>query len=178
MRSRYKITEKDGIYFITSSIVWWIPVFTSQKYFDILIDSFKFCQREKGLKIYAYTILDNHFHAIVAALKLSNIIQSLKSFTAKQIIEQLKKDDKRWLLNILAWQKKPHKEKSEHQVWQEGFHPQLIFSEEMLVQKIEYIHYNILKRGIVTCPEHWRYSSAGCFAGEKDVPLIVDPLPI
>jgi len=142
MRSRYKITKEDCIYFITSSIVWFIPVFTSQKYFDILIESFKFCQSEKGLKIYAFTILDNHFHAIVSALQLSTIIQSFKSYTAKQIIEQLKKDDKRWLLNIFAWLKKQHKDKSEHQVWQEGFHPQLIISEEMLIQKIEYIHYN------------------------------------
>ena len=46
-----------------------------------------------------------------------------------------------------------------HQVWQEDFHPKQIISDEMLLQKIEYIHYNPVKRGYVSLPEHWNYSS-------------------
>ncbi len=40
MRSRYRITDQDGIYFVTSTIVEWLPVFTNQPYFDILINTF------------------------------------------------------------------------------------------------------------------------------------------
>ena len=160
MRSRYKITEKDGIHFVTSTIVEWLPVFTTNKYFDIIIQSFKFCNKNKGLHLFAFVILDNHFHLVASALDLSTTIASLKKFTAKKIIDQLNQDNKSWLLNQLSYYKKKYKTGSDYQVWQEGIHPQLITTDKMLIQKIEYIHYNPVKCELVDKPEHWRYSSA------------------
>ena len=86
MRDRYKILDKEGVYFITSTIVEWLPVFTSKVYFDILIDSMKYCIQEKALNLYAYVILEDHFHLIVSAMNLSETISSLKKFTARKII--------------------------------------------------------------------------------------------
>ena len=80
MRSRYKITEKDGIYFITSTIIEWRPVFTNKSYFDLMIQSFSFCRRHKGLQLFGYVIVDNHFHAVVGGLNLSRTIADLKKF--------------------------------------------------------------------------------------------------
>lgn len=110
--------------------------------------------------LYAFVILDNHFHLVAAAPDLPGAITSLKMFTAKEIIALLQSEPKGWLLNQLAYYKKRCQVNSDYQVWQEGCHPQLIMSEEMLVQKIEYIHNNPVKRGLVDLPEHWRYSSA------------------
>lgn len=163
MRSRYEIYNNEGLFFITSTIVEWIPIFTSSKYFDIVIDSTKYCQDNKGLKVYAYVILDNHFHMIVKDDSLSETMKSLKSYTAQKIVEQLQDDRKIWLLNQLEFYKLKHKKESSHQVWQESFHPQEILTDEMLEQKIDYIHFNPVKRGLVTEPEHWRYSSAGFY---------------
>ena len=160
MRDRYKITEKDGIYFITSTIIQWLPVFTGSSYCDIIMNSLKFCMTNKSLKLYAYVILDNHFHFIVSCPELSETIAALKKFTARNILEQLKHDGKEWLLTELAFYKKSYKNESAYQVWQEGVHPVLITDIEMLTQKIEYIHYNPVKRGLVDLPEYWRYSSA------------------
>lgn len=53
-----------------------------------------------------------------------------------------------------------HKTDRAYQFWQEGMHPEWIQNEEMMRQKIEYIHRNPVKRGYVDHPEHWRYSSA------------------
>ncbi len=173
MKSRYRIIDEEQLYFITSTVQKWIPVFTSEKYFEILIDSFKYSQREKNLKIYSYVILDNHFHSILSGNNLRQTISSLKSFTAAKIIDQLKTDDKDWLLNQLQYYKLKHKTKSEYQFWQEGFHPQIIYSEEVFKQKAEYIHYNPVKRGLVTEPEYWRYSSAASYTlgvkGEMEI---------
>ena len=178
MRSRYKITDQDGIYFITSTIVEWLPVFTSRPYFDILIQSFRYCQQHKGLKLYGYVILDNHFHAIVAGSNLSRTIADMKKFTARQIIVQLQAEQKRWLLNQLTYYKKRYKTKSDHQVWQEGYHPVLVTSEEMLRRQLEYIHHNPVKRGVVAAPEHWLYSSARDYIlGDSSI-IKLDPLPI
>ena len=160
MRDRYKITEKDGVYFITSTIVQWLPVFTNSGYFEIITDSLRFCIKNKALKLYAYVILDNHFHLVVSSPQFSDTIAALKKFTARNIIEQLKHDNKEWLLNQFAFYKKSYKSESTYQIWQEGVHPVLISSTEMLTQKIEYIHHNPVRRGLVDLPEQWRFSSA------------------
>jgi putative transposase len=74
MRSRYKITDQDGLYFITSTTVEWIPVFTSKPYFEIITQSFTYCQEHKGLQLFGYVILDNHFHLVVAGSNLDRTI--------------------------------------------------------------------------------------------------------
>ncbi len=71
----------------------------------------------------------------------------------------------RTLLDGLAYPKAAHKGDREFQLWQEGSHPQIIQSEEMLRQKLESIHNNPVKRGSIRDPVHWRYSSAGNYAG-------------
>ena len=130
MRDRFKIHDKDGIHFITSTITEWLPVFMNKSYFKIIVDSMRFC------------------------------IENKKKYTANKIIEQLASDNKNWLLNQLAFYKRRHKKQSQYQVWQEGTHPELITNSKMLFQKIEYIHYNPVSRGYVDHPEHWCYSSA------------------
>ena len=160
MRTRYKIVSDNEIYFITSSILEMIPIFTNEKYFNIIIDSLSYCRKEKGLKIYAYVIMDNHLHLIVSGTNLSKTIASFKRHTAKLIIQNLKEDNLNWILNQLSFYKLGHKKRSDYQVWQEGFHPQCISTDEMLNQKINYIHYNPVKRGFVSEMEQWRYSSA------------------
>ena len=122
MRSRYYAREPDRGYFITATIVEWLPVFTSTACCDIVVRSLEYCREHKGLAIYAWVILDNHLHAILAAPDLSGVLRDLKSFTAKQIVEQLQIERREWLLNQLRYYRAPH-QPNEYQVWQEGSHP-------------------------------------------------------
>ena len=78
-------------------------------------------------------ILDNHLHAILAAPDLSAVLRDLKSFTARQIIEQLKVERREWLLNQLRYYRAAHKANA-YQLWQEGSHPQRILHDEMMEQ--------------------------------------------
>ena len=174
MRTRYKISDNVSLYFITSTIVEWLPVFTSDKYFNILIDAIMFNKKNKKLKIYAYVIIDNHFHMIASAEDLSNILSSIKSFSAKRIIDELQKDKKDWLLYQFKFSKLLHKKECTYQVWQEGFHPQQILTENMLQQKFDYIHMNPVKRGLVAEPYHWRYSSAAFYYKDEPREIEID----
>jgi len=159
MRSSYKVVEENGIYFVTSTIVEWIPIFSHGKYFRIIVDSLNYCKSEKDLKIYFYVIMDNHFHLVVKHPKLSDLMRSLKGFTADKTLEELHRDKNKWKLDLFRYYRKKYKS-TNYQVWQEGFHPQLISSNKMLAQKVEYLHYNPVKRGFVNNPEDWKYSSA------------------
>jgi putative transposase len=99
MRDRFKFAEKDGIYFITSTIVEWLPVFINVTYFEIVIDSLKYCMLNMDLKLYGYVIMDNHFHLVATSTDISKTVASLRKFTAGKIIDQLRVDKKEWLLN-------------------------------------------------------------------------------
>lgn len=160
MRSRYRINHPDAAHFISSTIVEWLPVFTTAACCDILVRSLEYCRREKALRIYGWVILDNHFHAVVAGPNLAATIADLKKFTAREILVQLELERRAWLLNQLCYFRAAHKTASRHQVWQEGVHPQSISTDAMMHQKLDYLHNNPVTRGLVASPEHWRYSSA------------------
>jgi putative transposase len=160
MRSRYRVHAEELSHFVTSTTVEWLPVFTTAARCDILMQSLEYSRANKGLKIYAWVILDNHFHAIVSAPHLPRIMADLKRHTARTILDLLEAERAEWLLNQLRYYRAAHKTESEHQFWQEGFHPESIPSDAIMQQKLTYIHNNPVKRGLVALREHWRYSSA------------------
>ncbi len=124
---------------LTSTIVNWIDVFASEKYFQLMIENFRFYQTKYKIDILAYVIMPNHFHMICNCKELRKAIQSLKSYTAKRIKEHLEQDNFTDILNEMKNSKSDYKRESEYQIWQEGFHPKQIKDYEMLNQKIEYI---------------------------------------
>jgi len=70
------------------------------------------------------------------------------------------------ILKRLAQAKNKFKHDRDYQFWQEGSHPEQILNRDMMIQKIKYIHYNLVQRGYVDEPEDWRYSSARNYAGK------------
>ena len=172
-RSRYRFGDDAYPYFMTWTIVGWLPVFTRQESTKIIYDSWRFLQLEREFQLLGYVILENHVHLIATAPNLAAAVKCSKSFTALQIVELLKKRNARQLLRGLAALKLPNKKQSEHQVWQEGSHPKMIETDEMLWQKLEYIHNNPVERGYVDYPLHWRYSSARNYAGQPGLIEVV-----
>ena len=111
------------------------------------------------LTLHSWVIMENHIHLIVSALNLSKEIHDLKSFTARRIIDFLEENHFTSLLQQFRIFKKEYKIYQQYQFWEEGSHPEMIFDMEMLTQKLEYIHYNPVRRGYVEDPSHWRYSN-------------------
>jgi REP element-mobilizing transposase RayT len=89
MRSRYRVHEKVQAHFVTSTTVAWLPIFTIASRCDVLVQSLEYCRAEKNLKIYAWVILDNHFHAILFAPDLRRVMAGLKRHTARRLLELL-----------------------------------------------------------------------------------------
>ena len=163
-RSRYRIFETEHPYFLTCTIVGWLPLFARPEAVLIILDSWRYLTDTDRLTIYGYVILENHLHFIASSQSLSKEVGDFKSFTARRIIDLLKETRSSGLLEQLKLHKQDHKTDREFQLWQEGSHPQQILGGEMMVQKLEYVHYNPVKRGYVDDPVHWRYSSARNYA--------------
>ena len=171
MSSRYRIHEPDRPHFVTCTAVQWIHLFSEPELAKIILDSIRHLQNNAGLRVHGYVIMENHLHMIVSAPNLGDAMTRLRKFTAHKIVEWLQKNGRKTTLEKLAFSARHH----QYQVWQEGFHPQKISGEDMLRQKLNYIHANPLRREFVDLPEHWRYSSARNYAGMKGI-LDVDML--
>ena len=164
-RSRYKIYESTHPHFVTCTVLHWLPLFTRQESVAIIIECLKYLQTKDNLTLYAYVILENHLHMVVSSDDLHKSMQSFKQYTAKQLLELLKKENVTTLLEQLAFYKKAHHKEKNYQVWEEGYQPKLIQGEAMMQVKIDYIHNNPVKRGYVDEAIHWRYSSARDYNG-------------
>jgi REP element-mobilizing transposase RayT len=164
-RSQYRIYDTDSPYFLTCTVVGWLPVFTNRDAVQILLDSWSFLQDQGRMTLYGYVVLENHLHFIASVDDLSEQVGHFKSFTARRIIDLLTSRGVDTILRQLRAHKDGHKLDRDYQVWQEGSHPKMIQGGEMMRQKLEYMHNNPVKRGYVDDPTHWRYSSARNYAG-------------
>lgn len=165
-RSRYKMHEEYYPYFITCTAKSGLPLFSIPAVAEIILDNLMYLQRQREVTLYGYVIMENHFHAIVLGDDLSKKLRLTKSFMARQIVDLLQDLNKFKYLGELQFRKLSHKKRSDYQVWEEGFHPKQIVSDEMMSQKLEYIHFNPVVRGFVDSPSDWRYSSARNYNGE------------
>ncbi len=167
-RSRYRFNDDNFPHFVTCSVVNWLPVFARPDVVGIIYDSWRFLQQSGRMTLLGYVIMENHLHAIATSPNLSKEIGDFKSFTARRIIDLLR-ERRDAIIDLLEFFKARHKSTQQFQLWQEGSHPQQVISDEMLVQKLEYMHFNPVKRGYVDRPEDWRYSSARNYLGQESL---------
>ena len=174
----YKIRNQEEVHFITCTVVQWADIFCRPVFAEIITDSLNFCIHEKGLLVHAWVLMPNHFHGIVRAAEgenLSAILRDFKKYTAGKILKELQKAEaesrKRWLLWLFksAGEKNPDNE--QFQFWQKGNHPVELNSAARVKQRLNYLHENPVKAGLVWEPWHYRYSSA-CDYMEKGKGLV------
>ncbi len=161
----YRITNPTGLYFITATIVDWVDIFTRQSYRDVIIENLNFYHQQRGLRTYGYVIMPNHCHFILQQPEgnLSFAIRDFKKMTARTIADMLQSEPesrREWLLHRLKWNAGRNTNTANHQVWIHSSHAEEIWSYKFFVQKLNYIHLNPVRAGLVELPEHWIYSSA------------------
>ncbi len=176
MSTVYRFTENDIPHFITMTLVEWIDLFNRQRYKDLLVDNLKHCIKNKGLVIHAYVIMSNHIHLIVRTKndeKLASVVRDFKRYTAKVIYETLKSDNhesrKNWLKWIVESQGERSSSNENMKIWRHENHPIPLTTNEMIDQRIKYIHENPVRAGICYTPADYIYSSAGVYEGENGV---------
>ena len=183
MSTGYKIKDQEGVYYFMLQVVHWADVFTRQIYRDIVIDGFRYCKDNKGLDIFAFVIMSNHIHLLTKSYRgeLSDTVRDFKRHTSKKIVEQIlvgRESRREWLLSIFEPAAKQHKRNNKYQFWTHENHPEHIYSNKFIAQKIIYIHENPVRGGIVESPEEYIYSSAKAYAGEDcilDVTVLTLP---
>lgn len=175
MSHQYRVRNPEEIYFVTFTIVDWIDVFTRPVYKQLIIDALSYCQQNKGLEIYSYCLMTNHLHLLISAIQpayLPDVIRDFKKFTSKQIIKQIEQENesrKEWMMYRFKYHARYDNRIENYKVWQDGYHGIACDNVKILSQKLDYIHNNPVRAGIVMEPQHYVYSSAVNYAGENGI---------
>jgi putative transposase len=174
MSEKYKVLDQSRPYYVTFATESWVDVFTRPEYRNIVLDSLRFCQKEKGLIIYAWCLMTNHLHMIVGTKgesKIEDIIRDFKKYTAvhlcRAIEENARESRKFWMLGIFKSAAADSDKHKKYKFWQNEYHPVELFSNAVIDQKVDYIHENPVKELLVEKPEDYLYSSARNYAGLK-----------
>ena len=171
MGRKYKFHDNTKLYFVTFTVVDWIDVFTRIEYTEIVYNSLRFCQQEKGLELYAYCIMTNHMHLIIGTEtgSLPDIVRDFKSFTPRHIRKAIENNSyesrKVWIIKIMKKLGSDNERNKDFQFWQQHNHPIELNTNELLDQRLNYIHQNPVKAGFVEKEEYWINSSAGDYYG-------------
>ena len=115
--------------------------------------------------------------------ELSNLLRDFKKFTATNIIEKIKSDPesrREWMLERFKLATESHSRNKNYQFWQYGNHPEEIYSTKFMWSKLDYIHLNPVRAGIVEKASQYIYSSASnyvCNTGilkieKADIPIV------
>jgi len=180
MSTKYKATTTENAYFITLTVVGWIDVFTRVNQKNGIIKALQYCQKNKGLEIYAYCIMSSHLHLLCKATNgyiLSDVIRDFKKFTSKKIIQTIIEEPesrREWMLDYFKKACEHLKRNQQYKVWQNGYHAEIVETNQFIIQKINYIHNNPVKDKIVVCPEDYYHSSARNYANlDNDLEVVL-----
>jgi len=172
---RYRIVADVGLYYVTFSIVEWLPVFVDERACKVITDSLNFCVANKSLRVNSYVIMPTHLHAILfdaefEAQRLKHTLDDMRKFTGRRLLD----DAAKYFPKSFTEEFQKHAgQDRERRFWQPTQHPVGITSAGFWKQKMDYLHYNPCRKGLVLAPEDWRFSSARYWlSGEKsDVQL-------
>ena len=106
MSRKFKIRDQEAVHFVTFTTIQWLDVFIRAEYRDILLDSIRYCQKNKGLEVYAYCIMSSHVHMIIARhgpQQLEHVIRDIKKFTSFKIIEAIQNNPEESRRSLLMW---------------------------------------------------------------------------
>lgn len=163
----YSIRDQYAVHFITFAVIQWIDVFTRKEYADVVVESLKFCKKNKGLRIHAWCIMSNHVHLILSAIEpyqLSDILRDFKKYTSatitKAIAANIRESRRDWMLWIFKKAGEQNNRNKEFQFWQQNNHPIQCETNTILGSRMKYLHENPVRAGIVRKEEDYLYSSA------------------
>jgi putative transposase len=159
---RYRIVAGVGVYFVTFSVVEWLPVFISEEPCKIITESLNFCMETKSLRVNAYVIMPTHLHLIVFdkefdAGRLKHTLDDFRKFTGRKLADYCGQ-------HMSACYEETFREQAgedrQRRFWQASQHPVGIFTDKFWEQKMDYLHMNPCRKGLVRAQDDWRFSSA------------------
>ena len=152
-----------------------LPVFRSDNIKRIICEALNEARVSGGFFIFAYVIMVDHLHLLTNQPNTSaEVLRYLKGISARRTIDYLRQNNFHGSLAKL--QHESWKREHRYSLWQQEKNVFSIYSEAMFMQKLNYIHLNPVRTGLVKRAIDYRWSSARIWqrCPSEDEPLNVD----
>ena len=170
-----RISKDNPFYYLTSVTNNRLPVFRTDKFKKIASNALDEARKSAGILIFAYVIMPDHYHLITdSSRKPLEVLRYLNGITARRIINYLKEKDLTDSLEKLKQETK--KREYKYSLWEHHPNAFNLNNEVTLMQKVNYIHQNPVRGGLVETAEDYLYSSARIWRKRslENEPLKVD----
>ena len=171
-RSLPKFDDNSYAHFITTNTYKHYPFFRDQRLSQILLEELGFYSGKLGFVLVGYVIMPDHVHLLLwwdseenLKLGISNIMSRIKTMTSKRAKRYLFYGGGTKYVGKLADVGQPTQ--GSFKLWQPGFYDFNIFSDEKLLEKLEYIHSNPVRAGFVLSPRDYKWSSYEDYFNEE-----------
>jgi REP element-mobilizing transposase RayT len=172
---KFQISRDSQALFITVVAAHRLPVFRKEAVKLVACKAIDEARKSGGFLLFAYVIMPDHLHLLTNEPDTSaNVLRYLKGITAKRILDYLKENNYHSSLAKLRHQS--WKRNHEYSLWQQEKNVLSVFSESVFMQKVNYIHLNPVRAGLVERAIDYRWSSARIWrqCPIEDEPLSVD----
>ena len=164
--------DPTHLYFVTATIIEWKQLFAETAYANIVLNSLDWLRRNGRLMLFAFVLMPSHLHAIIKpqGRPIDSIIQDFGSFTAHELLKQLRSDGRDNLLHLFHAERRDSRH--QHSIWQD-IQAKNVYSVDFLREKLEYIHNNPIDKQwrLASSRAEYPYSSA-CFYDRDQMPVI------
>ena len=130
----------DCIFFATVNLRQALPPFTPAE-FALILQSIEESRCRLGFALCGYVLMPDHWHALLwpsGTLTISRAVQDIKYVSARRINRSRRTQGSLW----------------QHQFWDRFVRHAREFS-----QRLEYMHMNPVRKGLVAKEEEWQWSS-------------------
>jgi REP element-mobilizing transposase RayT len=144
--------------FITVTCLEWKHLLAEDRFKDIVVGSLRFLSEQKRVVVYGFVIMSNHFHLIWQMLgdhRREDVQRDFLKYTGQQILKILRNEKSDMQKELLVGAKD-----RKHQVWERNSLSVSLWTRQIFLQKMEYIHNNPVKAGLCAYAEGYKYSSA------------------
>ena len=175
MAQRFLISQDSPSLYTTIVTKDRLPVFRSERMKEHLCNAIDDARRSAGFLLFAYVIMIDHLHLLTnRPSTTSNLLRVIKGLTARRVIDYLKENDFASSLAKLRHQQRDRN--YNYSLWQVERNVLPVFSEGMFMQKVNYIHQNPVRAGLVERAVDYRWSSWRLWHGYQLElePLLVD----
>ena len=175
MTHRFLISRDSPVLYITVVTKDRLPVFRTDQMREFICAALDEARRSAGFLLFAYVVMLDHLHLLTNRPSTSSdLLRVIKGLTAHRVIDYLKEHNFKSSLKKLEHCVRDRNYR--YSLWQTEKNVFEIYSERLFMQKLNYIHQNPVRAGLVERAIDYRWSSARIWAGcpLEDEPLLVD----
>jgi REP element-mobilizing transposase RayT len=156
---KFTISKDTPALFITAVAKNRLPIFQKDAIKKLACCALDEARKSCGFLLFAYVIMLDHIHLLTdSSLKQSEVLRYLKGISAHRMIEYLKEKNYKSSLQKLLHEE--WKRKHRYSMWGHESNVFLVTSENTFMQKVNYIHQNPVRSGLVQSAVNYRSSSA------------------